>query len=552
MDFTYGSTFLTDAPEAYETLLLDAMLGDASLFTRADEVEAAWGMVTPLDAHLAGLGCRRRRGGKPKGGERQGTSSPAPAALDGSLQPYEAGTWGREAADRLLRTRRTAMAKAVTPHRRHRRSRRQSRWRWHVRTSLVRETTEALSSLWVRVAQRDRRRLAERRRAPCTWATAAWRPSSRRPTRGRRVAQGAHRTSVLTLVVVAPTPETVDRAMAAVTTLATRHPSRAIILAPSDPDGPADFDAHVYAACQVPERGTTEICTEEIVFKIGGELAQHLASHGGAARSSTTCRSCSGGPTTCPSGGTCSTSWPRRRPAVLVDSGSFRGDGRERLHGHGRGGRASGLVVHDISWMRLMLWRELLAGLFDHPLLLPELRRLTSIRVDVARPGSVTRLARAPLFIGWLAAMLDWRSEQPLPAGCRRQLPGHAPRAAGARSPSSCDRWGRPSAGRSGPGSLVRVELEASRVRTMLRVRVTRQSDHLLATADWNGARWPDARPRLEPFDEMPFLAEALDRTGHDRVFELALERAVRLTAALVPPTPGAGPRTGSSAAGTA
>ncbi len=49
MDFTYGSSFVSDAPEAYETLLLDAMLGDASLFTRADEVEAAWGIVTPID-----------------------------------------------------------------------------------------------------------------------------------------------------------------------------------------------------------------------------------------------------------------------------------------------------------------------------------------------------------------------------------------------------------------------------------------------------------------------------------------------------------------------
>ena len=48
MDFTYGMSFTRDAPEAYETLLLDAMLGDASLFTRADEVEAAWGIVTPI------------------------------------------------------------------------------------------------------------------------------------------------------------------------------------------------------------------------------------------------------------------------------------------------------------------------------------------------------------------------------------------------------------------------------------------------------------------------------------------------------------------------
>ena len=48
MDFTYGTAFATDAPEAYETLILDAMLGDQSLFTRADEVEAAWSIVTPI------------------------------------------------------------------------------------------------------------------------------------------------------------------------------------------------------------------------------------------------------------------------------------------------------------------------------------------------------------------------------------------------------------------------------------------------------------------------------------------------------------------------
>ena len=98
MDFTYGSTFLSDAPEAYETLLLDAMLGDASLFTRADEVEAAWSLVTPLDEMWREWG---EGGGEPKGG-RSRRAKASVGQLDGSLQPYEAGTWGPEAADRLL------------------------------------------------------------------------------------------------------------------------------------------------------------------------------------------------------------------------------------------------------------------------------------------------------------------------------------------------------------------------------------------------------------------------------------------------------------------
>ncbi len=76
MDFRYGSSFGDDAPEAYERLLLDAMLGDPTLFTRWDSVEAAWALLTPvLDAW------------------REGASP---------LQSYEAGTWGPERAGDLI------------------------------------------------------------------------------------------------------------------------------------------------------------------------------------------------------------------------------------------------------------------------------------------------------------------------------------------------------------------------------------------------------------------------------------------------------------------
>ena len=79
------------------------------------------------------------------------------------------------------------------------------------------------------------------------------------------------------------------------------------------------------------------------------------------------------------------------------------------------------------------------------------------------------------------------------------------------------------------PGSLVRAELVAARPGTRTAVRVTRQADHLLATADWNGGPVARRATRLEPFDEMPYLAEALDRTGHDRIFDLALAKAIAL-----------------------
>jgi len=48
MHFRYAEAFHTDPPEAYETLLLDVMLGDATLFMRADQVETAWRVVAPV------------------------------------------------------------------------------------------------------------------------------------------------------------------------------------------------------------------------------------------------------------------------------------------------------------------------------------------------------------------------------------------------------------------------------------------------------------------------------------------------------------------------
>ena len=48
MNFRYGTAFGGTVPEAYETLLLDAMLGDATLFARHDFVEASWALITPV------------------------------------------------------------------------------------------------------------------------------------------------------------------------------------------------------------------------------------------------------------------------------------------------------------------------------------------------------------------------------------------------------------------------------------------------------------------------------------------------------------------------
>ncbi len=77
MDFVYGGAFQVEMPEAYERLLLDAMRGDATLFTRADEVDEQWAIV---DAIVASF--KRDRPAFPN---------------------YPAGMWGPPSADELLR-----------------------------------------------------------------------------------------------------------------------------------------------------------------------------------------------------------------------------------------------------------------------------------------------------------------------------------------------------------------------------------------------------------------------------------------------------------------
>jgi glucose-6-phosphate 1-dehydrogenase len=74
MDFLYGEAFTESSPEAYERLLLDVLLGDATLFPRNEEVEQSWMVIDPLEEFWVGK--------KP--------------------EKYRAGEWGPRAADEML------------------------------------------------------------------------------------------------------------------------------------------------------------------------------------------------------------------------------------------------------------------------------------------------------------------------------------------------------------------------------------------------------------------------------------------------------------------
>ena len=76
MDFDYENAFQHGLPEAYERLLLEALRGDSTLFTRSEELETAWRFVTPV------LEQWEKSGFEP--------------------EPYPAGSWGPKAAEELL------------------------------------------------------------------------------------------------------------------------------------------------------------------------------------------------------------------------------------------------------------------------------------------------------------------------------------------------------------------------------------------------------------------------------------------------------------------
>jgi glucose-6-phosphate 1-dehydrogenase len=78
MDFHYKTSFGKPSPEAYERLLLDAMSGDATLFARRDEVDAAWNFIDSI--------------------EHAWHQHPTPPPM----ATYPSGSWGPKEADELL------------------------------------------------------------------------------------------------------------------------------------------------------------------------------------------------------------------------------------------------------------------------------------------------------------------------------------------------------------------------------------------------------------------------------------------------------------------
>ena len=223
------------------------------------------------------------------------------------------------------------------------------------------------------------------------------------------------RASVLNLIVFATRDAHARRAATTIDALATRHPSRAIVVrADRRRDGIAPgLEMHCHLSHPA---GLQQVSYEQILIRARGDADQRLAS--------------AVIPLLLPDLPVFLW-WTETPPLdaayfeqllgladrLIVDSGDFaRPDATlARLHsvaraGHGRYG------LTDFNWTRITPWRELVSQFFDVPAWRPFLDGITGVRVgfSVDADGREIHPSQALLLIGWLASRLGWQAVESL------------------------------------------------------------------------------------------------------------------------------------------
>ncbi|HKG56987.1 MAG TPA: glucose-6-phosphate dehydrogenase assembly protein OpcA [Candidatus Limnocylindrales bacterium] len=348
---------------------------------------------------------------------------------------------------------------------------------------------------------------------------------------GRRI--GA-RTSVMNLVVIARRTEVGERAAATIQQLTGRHPSRTIVVATADPDGPSWLDAQVEAHCVLPHGDSPEICAESIYLTAGGESGRHL-------QAIVTPLLIHDLPVT--------VWWPGEPPfgtaqaneileaadRLVVDGSTWSEEGLSRLVQLAALYDTTGLSIRDFALVRQSRWRDAIASIFDMPEFLPYLRSIRRIAVayathdETGSPGS-TNLVKPVYHVAWLASRLGMRVTRPLAA-----LPGTAAartRSTGATSPqmwrglsaSLADGRAdiavvvRPVLSPMPSGTTLRVELLAERRGSELRADVTAEQETVRVRVWVDGIEALD-RPFVAPRrTDVDLLGEAIEAGGRDAV----------------------------------
>jgi hypothetical protein len=361
-------------------------------------------------------------------------------------------------------------------------------------------------------------------------------PQARRTVDGPAERTIAARTSVLNLVVVARSPELGQRSASTISMLTGRHPSRTLILVPTDPDGPGWLRAQVRAYCMIPRADAPETCAEQIYATAGGATGRHL----GAIVAPLLVHDL---PVTLWWPGEPPFGMPLARPAGAVHHQAVghpdqvAGDGLDRLRA---------LAISDFALMRQARWREAVASVFDHPEFLPYLRSVRRVAVTYGTHGGPDAEARTnivkPIYhVAWLASRLGLRVVRPLertgrPRPARRPAPGAGPDPGrGMRALLEWDRGAdveiviRPVSSGMPAGTTLRVEILSERRGTELRAEVTAEAESVHVRVWEDGVEALErtfAAPRRTDVD---LLAEAIEASGRDLVAKGAASMAAAL-----------------------
>lgn len=362
----------------------------------------------------------------------------------------------------------------------------------------------------------------------------------------------AARTSVLNLIVMGRSREAGEGAAATISMLTGRHPSRTMIVVPTDPDGPGSLRATVKAYCMVPRRDAPETCAEQIEIFAGGETGRHPASIVAPllVHDLPVALWWPGDP---PFGLRVAGELLDMADRLIVDGAHWAGDGLDRLRfiamAHG-----PRLKVSDFALMRQTRWREAVASVFDLPEFTRYLRTIRRVSVTYAAQGGPDTEARTnvvkPVYqVAWLASRLGLRVVRPL---ARQERPKNVRRAGGQggqpdpgrglRALLVAPRGGdvevvvRPVISEMPGGTTLRVELLADRRGAELRAEVTAEAEHVRVRVWEDGVEALDRLFLAPRRTDVDLLAEAIDASGRDRVAEQALAAVAALTGAAPSP----------------
>jgi len=358
----------------------------------------------------------------------------------------------------------------------------------------------------------------------------------------------AARTSVLNLVVVARSPELGELASATLAAGTGRHPSRTLIVVPTDPDGPGWLRAVVKAYCMVPRAGAAETCAEQVFVTAGGDTGRHvdaivapLLVHDLPVTV--------WWPGDLPFGSDPASALVRGADRLVVDGSRWSGDGLDRLAVLAALARPS-LPISDFALLRQARWREAVASVFDRPGFQAYLRSLRRIAVTYATHGgahaeAATNLVKPVYHVAWLASRLELAVVRPLarvgqaPGASSPATPGSSPDPG--RGLSALLAWDRgrdveivirPVISGMPGGTTLRVELLAERRGAELRVEVTAEAESVRVRIWEDGVEALDRVFHAARRTDADLLTEAIEAGGRDVVAEGTLAMAARLTGA--------------------